>query len=147
MIIEYSISKLEIIHKLSIKIPIKTQRNTSNDSSIIPIFFYYKIPKISLKYVKYLSHQHVTHYSTVPSYIAIDVLCWSPLFLDNLFLMMFIAGWIGTDVKSALTSYEMIHSSCWSLMPLSVFLSNQKWTRRRKKWPTTVPIPTPEEIT
>ena len=38
-------------------------------------------------------------------------------------------GWIGTDVKSAVTSYEMIHSPCCSLMPLRCSIKSlMLWT-------------------
>ena len=41
-----------------------------------------------------------------------DVLCWRSLSFVSLSLVVLMAGTIGTDVKSALTSYDMMHSSC-----------------------------------
>ena len=48
----------------------------------------------------------------------IDVLCWSPGSSSRSFSMMLRAGWMGTEVKSAFTSYDMMVSSGPSWMPL-----------------------------
>ena len=47
------------------------------------------------------------------------VLVWSSGSISNFFLMMVIADSIGTDVKSAETSYEVIHSVGLSVIPLT----------------------------
>ena len=47
------------------------------------------------------------------------VLVWSVWSSSSFLLMMVIAGSIGTDVKSAGTSYEAIHSPGCSIIPLT----------------------------
>ena len=50
-------------------------------------------------------------------FTVIDLLCWSSVSSSRSFLMMLSAGWMGTDGKSALTSYNMIISSELMWMP------------------------------
>ena len=50
------------------------------------------------------------------------VLMESSLSCSNFSLIMVMAGPMGTDVKSAFTSYELMHSSCCSLMSLILYI-------------------------
>ena len=54
----------------------------------------------------------------------IDILCWRSLSFVNLSLMVLMAGTFGTNVKSALTSYDMMYSSCQSLVPVMCCLKS-----------------------
>ena len=53
-------------------------------------------------------------------FTVIDVLCWSSLSCTSWSWMILMTGPLGTDVKSAFTSYDMIHSSCYNWIPLDL---------------------------
>ena len=57
------------------------------------------------------------------------VLCWSSLSCSRCFLMMLMAGSMGTDVNSTFTSYDMMYSSCCSWMHFICCMKSQVfWT-------------------